>query len=75
VRLAQWYVDKKPGAEAYDALAAALAEANRFDEAVQAQDKAIAAPSESDGARLMRSGPFRKRLELYRARKPYRCER
>jgi hypothetical protein len=58
------------GANYFDTLAAAYAEAGRFDEAISVAQTALemaSAAQEADTAEKIRS-----RLELYRARRPYR---
>jgi tetratricopeptide (TPR) repeat protein len=57
-------------AEALDALAAAYAEAGRWDDAVAAADKAATAAQAGGRAKL--AAEVRARGELYRSRKPYR---
>jgi hypothetical protein len=51
-----------------DTLAAAYAEDGQFDEAVRYQSKAL----ENPGLGAVVRDDFRRRLELYKQRKPYR---
>lgn len=56
--------------EISDTLAAAYAEAGQFEEAVNTQEKAIEMLDEKDRARYL--SEFTERLNLYKARKPWR---
>ncbi len=58
----------KSSANALEALAAAHAESNQFDEAVRVQVQAL------KGTHLQDADAARRRLELYRKRQPYRAE-
>src|SRR5439155_19195896 len=70
VELAKKAVDlaKMPNGEYAEALAAAHAEAGNFDEAVSVQERAL------EDATLKNDADARRRLELYRDKKPYRQE-
>ncbi len=59
-----------PNAVVFETLAAAYAEAGRFDDAVTACGRAIALAQASGGTKD--ADRFREELELYRARKPLR---
>ncbi|MHC4253244.1 MAG: tetratricopeptide repeat protein, partial [Planctomycetota bacterium] len=62
-------LDTKSDPQHLDTLAAAYAEAGRFDEAVKTQKEAIALLGSGEG-----SGDFKARLALYERRKPYRTK-
>ena len=61
-------LEKRPDGDFLATLAAGYAETGDFVEAVRWQEKAMEAPSLKDDA------DARRRLELYRAKKPYREE-
>jgi TPR repeat protein len=72
VELARRAVDRAPGPEALDSLAAALAETGRFDDAVAAQERAIAALRDAAAAPA-RLADYRGRLDAYRDGRPWRA--
>jgi hypothetical protein len=55
-----------------DTLAAAYAEAGRFEEAVRWQEKALADPALAKQVSREEYARCRQRLDLYKQRKPYR---
>jgi vacuolar-type H+-ATPase subunit B/Vma2 len=71
VRLAERARENLDDAETRDRLAAAYATANRYRDAVQVAEEALAAAL--DGGRSKLADQIRARLDLYRQRKPYRA--
>jgi tetratricopeptide (TPR) repeat protein len=64
-------IEEKPSF--LDTLAAAYAESNKFNDAIKAQERAMAMLQESEDDTLL--SEYRTRLESYRARKPWRDPR
>jgi Flp pilus assembly protein TadD len=65
-------ISKRQDMAMLDTLAAAYAEAGRFDEAVKTTEEIGARAASAHNAKLAETA--RQRLELYQARKPYRDE-
>jgi tetratricopeptide (TPR) repeat protein len=71
VELAQKAVELKPKAFCLDTLAAAYAEAGRFEDAITVQEKAIALLRKEEGKTEILAG-YMERLNSYKANKPWR---